>query len=80
MKIKPNPQNKDYQRLKRYRKIWQQKKILQSIYQHWYQQINQDLKPGKTLEIGSGSGSFKQFNPLIISSDIPSVLLNHISE
>jgi len=70
MKNKPDPQNQDYQRLKKYQKIWQQKKILRVIYSDWYRKINQDLKPGKTLEIGSGTGNFKRFNSSIISSDI----------
>lgn len=70
MKNKPDPQNQDYQRLKKYQKIWQQKKILRVIYSNWYKKINKDLKPGKTLEIGSGTGNFKRFNSSIISSDI----------
>ena len=60
----------DYQRLLRYRRIWENKKILRIIYSGWYKKIIKDLKPGKTLEIGSGIGNFKQFNPNIISSDI----------
>ena len=70
MKPKLNPQNQDYQRLKKYQKIWQQKKILRVIYSDWYKKIDKDLKPGKTLEIGSGTGNYKQSNPNIISSDI----------
>ena len=70
MKNKSNSIRPDYQRLKRYQKIWRQKKIIRTIYQDWYKKINQDLIPGKTLELGSGTGNFKQFNPRIISSDI----------
>ena len=66
----PIPQNQDYQRLKKYQKVWKQKKIIQIIYKDWYKKIDKDLQPGKTLEIGSGTGNFKQFNPNIISSDI----------
>jgi len=66
MENKPNPQNQDYQRLKKYQKIWRKKKIIQKIYQDWYKKINQDLYPGKTLEIGSGTGNFKQFSQQII--------------
>jgi SAM-dependent methyltransferase len=59
-------------RLSRYRKIWQQKKILRKIYQHWYEEIICDLKqgPGKIIEIGSGTGNFKEYMPNSISSDI----------
>jgi len=60
----------DYQRLLRYRRIWKSKKILRIIYFNWYKKIDQDLSPGKTLEIGSGIGNFKKFKPSIISSDI----------
>lgn len=60
----------DYRRLLRYRKIWKNKKILRIIYSGWYKKIIKDLKRGKTLEIGSGIGNFKKFNPGIISSDI----------
>ena len=70
MKLKPDHQNPHYLRLKKYRQIWQQKKILRSIYKDWYKKITKDLVKGKTLELGSGIGSFKQFYPDIISSDI----------
>ncbi|MCX6816704.1 MAG: class I SAM-dependent methyltransferase [Candidatus Beckwithbacteria bacterium] len=60
----------DYQRLLRYRRIWETKKILRIIYSDWYKKIIKDLKPGKTLEIGSGIGNFKKYYPEIISSDI----------
>ncbi len=60
----------NYQKLKRYKQIWNQKKILRDIYIDWYKKIIKDLKKGKTLELGSGTGNFKQFKPDIISSDI----------
>jgi SAM-dependent methyltransferase len=53
-----------------HRKIWKKKPILREIYRGWYERIIRDLIPGKTLEIGSGSGNFKEFKPDIISSDI----------
>lgn len=58
--------------LKKHRETWQNKKILRDIYTKWYQKIIDNLSnvPGKTLEIGSGSGNFKEFKPDIISSDI----------
>lgn len=57
-------------KLIKHRKIWNKKKILRSVYTEWYKQIQNDLKPGKTVEIGSGTGNFKQFLPGIISSDV----------
>jgi SAM-dependent methyltransferase len=56
--------------LKHHQLIWQKKKLLRNIYHEWYQNIIKDLTPGKTLELGSGSGNFKEFKPDIISSDI----------
>lgn len=70
MNNKINCQNQDYQRLRKYKEIWQKKKLIRSIYNDWYRKINKDLKPGKTLEIGSGTGTFKKLNSSITSSDI----------
>lgn len=44
--------------------------MLRQIYREWYAMIAGDLRPGKTLELGSGIGNFKKFKPEIISSDI----------
>jgi SAM-dependent methyltransferase len=54
------------------RSTWEQKRILREIYTGWYHDITQDLQPGtgKTLEIGSGIGNFKQYMPGVLSSDI----------
>jgi len=70
MKVKPTTKDKNYLRLKKYRKIWQRKRILRTIYSDWYKKIIKDLKRGKTLELGSGIGNFKVFKPDIISSDV----------
>ncbi len=58
--------------LKKHWETWQNKKILRDIYTEWYQKIISNLSnvPGKTLELGSGSGNFKEFKPDIITSDI----------
>ncbi len=60
----------DLDRLERYQKVWRRKKILRDIYRGFYRQIDADLVPGKTLELGSGIGGFKQYKPDIIASDI----------
>lgn len=57
-------------KLIRYKKIWQEKKILRETYRQWFERIEKDLAPGQTLEVGSGIGSFKEFKPEIISSDL----------
>ena len=58
--------------LERHRKIWREKKILRTIYSEWYQKIISDLKMGggKTIELGAGSGNFKEFKSDVIASDI----------
>lgn len=51
--------------------IWKKRYILRYVYQKWYKKIIADLAPGeKTLELGAGSGNFKEYKPDVISSDI----------
>lgn len=52
------------------RRIWKSKDILRRLYFRWYDIIAEDLKPGKTLELGGGSGNLKEFFSDTISSDI----------
>ena len=58
--------------LQNHREVWEKKKILRIIYSAWYRKIIRDLfassKP--TVELGAGSGNFKEFKPDVISSDI----------
>lgn len=58
--------------LLKHRHTWQNKKLLRDIYTEWYKIIVNNLSniPGKTLELGSGSGNFKEYKPDTISSDI----------
>ncbi|MCX6170088.1 MAG: class I SAM-dependent methyltransferase [Ignavibacteriales bacterium] len=60
------------EKILRHRQVWQSKKILRDIYLQWYKWIENDLSAieGKTLEIGSGIGNYKEFKPDILSSDI----------
>jgi len=59
-----------YEILKRHRKVWQDKKILRDIYYDWYRLILENMADNRpVLEIGSGSGNFKDFFPEVISSD-----------
>jgi SAM-dependent methyltransferase len=61
-----------FNKLLRHREIWKQKKILRDIYTNWYKQIIKDLKNNKekTIELGAGSGNFKEFKPGVVASDI----------
>lgn len=52
-------------------RIWAQKKALGLYYKREiFDRMMSFMAPGKTLEIGSGPGFFKQYSPEIISSDI----------
>lgn len=58
--------------LEKHKRIWQEKKILRIIYSEWYSRIISDLKEtnSKTIELGAGSGNFKEFKPNVVSADI----------
>jgi len=56
--------------LNKRRDVWKSKKILKRLYHNWYHVIQSAIKPGTTLEIGGGSGNFKEYFPDAISSDI----------
>jgi SAM-dependent methyltransferase len=59
-------------KLIRHRETWKRKKIIRVIYGEWYRQILKDLKSTekKHLELGAGSGNFKEFKPDVTASDI----------
>ena len=52
------------------REIWTSKPIIQRLYFRWYEHIKKTLRPGRTLELGGGSGNLKEFLPGAITSDI----------
>jgi SAM-dependent methyltransferase len=58
--------------LLKHREVWNKKKILRDIYEEWYRMIIADLSEveGPTVELGAGSGNFKEFFPEAISADI----------
>jgi SAM-dependent methyltransferase len=56
--------------LNEHRKIWQQKPVLREIYREYFDLIRDACIPGPILEIGGGSGNFKDFAPESISMDI----------
>ncbi len=49
---------------------WRKKPALRDIYIDLYQRMAAQLVPGPTLEIGGGSGIFKEFAPDTLSTDI----------
>jgi ubiquinone/menaquinone biosynthesis C-methylase UbiE len=54
----------------RHKAVWGKKKLLREIYHEWYTKIVHDLTRGKTLEIGSGTGNFKEYYSKVITSDV----------
>ena len=58
--------------LEKHKEIWEKKKILRVIYEDWYKKIISHLSKteGKRVELGAGSGNFKEYLPEVISADI----------
>ncbi len=59
-----------YDILAQRRVIWDSKPIIRRLYSKWYGLIKKALKPGRTLELGGGSGNLRDFLPWTISTDI----------
>jgi SAM-dependent methyltransferase len=53
-----------------YRSVWDRKPVLREIYTDIYRRMAAACAPGRTLEIGGGSGNFKLFAPDTVSTDI----------
>lgn len=49
-----------------YRAIWQSKPVLRAVYRDWYARMTARCAPGRTLEIGGGSGNLKAFPPEVV--------------
>lgn len=56
--------------LRKHKEVWNNKPIIRALYTSWYEEIATQLIPGKTLELGGGSGNFKEFAPNVTSTDI----------
>ena len=56
--------------LLQHRKRWHQKAVVRTLYTEWYEKIAAVVGPGRTLEIGGGTGNFKSFFPRTVTSDI----------
>jgi len=58
--------------LQEHKDTWEKKKILRVISEEWYKKIIDNLSEvnGKTVELGAGSGNFKEYMPDVISADI----------
>ena len=56
--------------LSEHRLIWTEKPALRSIYTDFYRRIVSKTVPGKTLEIGGGTGNLKEFYADVVCTDI----------
>ena len=56
--------------LEEHRKIWFEKPVLRDIYRNYFEMIKNASVDGPILEIGGGSGNFKEFLPESISVDV----------
>jgi SAM-dependent methyltransferase len=56
--------------LRRHRTVWKAKPILRFLYRAWYEELAACLSPGRTLEIGGGTGNLKEFAPTVVCTDI----------
>jgi SAM-dependent methyltransferase len=52
------------------REAWERKPSLRRVYTDLYRRIAERRIPGPTIEIGGGSGNFKDFAPDTISTDL----------
>lgn len=57
-------------RQRSHRDVWEKKPVLREIYGHLYRNIIRECHAGLTVEVGGGSGNFKQFAPEALSLDI----------
>ncbi|MGH6954860.1 MAG: class I SAM-dependent methyltransferase [Alphaproteobacteria bacterium] len=53
-----------------HRAAWMEKPVLREIYQDLYRRMADSLVPGATLEVGGGTGNFKDYRPGAVSTDI----------
>lgn len=53
-----------------YRAVWFGKPVLREIYGDYYRRVAGQVVPGRTLEIGGGSGNFKSFAQDVVSTDV----------
>jgi SAM-dependent methyltransferase len=56
--------------LEAYRETWRNKAVLRALYDDYYRRMVKRLKPGKTLELGAGSGHLRAHTPDAVLTDI----------
>jgi SAM-dependent methyltransferase len=59
------------QTLRAQRAAWEARPLVRELYHDWYGRIARQLAPiGPTVELGSGIGSFKEFLPGVVATDV----------
>ena len=53
-----------------HRRVWRDKPVVRTIYGDFYRRIGEWLVPGRTLELGCGSGNFKEGHPDVTAVDV----------
>lgn len=53
-----------------HREIWERKKVTKYLYTKWYKDIERELRGAPVVELGAGTGNFKEFMPSVISTDL----------
>ena len=56
--------------LHRHREVWKQKPVLRKLYAEWYRDIVSWLVPGRTVEVGGGTGNLKEYASGVYCTDI----------
>jgi len=56
--------------LRQHQAVWEKKPILRLLYTEWYREIVSWLRPGRTLEVGGGTGNLKEFAQSVVCTDI----------
>lgn len=59
--------------LHRHREIWQRKPVLRQLYRDWYRDIVVWLAPGRTVEVGGGTGNLKEYASGVCCTDVVSL-------
>ena len=59
--------------LHRHWEIWQRKPVLRQLYRDWYRDIAVWLAPGRTVEVGGGTGNLKEYASGVCCTDVVSL-------
>jgi SAM-dependent methyltransferase len=59
--------------LHRHREIWRRKPVLRQLYRDWYRDIAMWLAPGRTVEVGGGTGNLKEYASGVCCTDVVSL-------